>query len=379
MNIKRNKNVTDSTDIAVIGGGVIGLATAWRLAQRGLRVTLIERGRVGEEASGAAAGMLAPYAEATNRGPFSDLGQASLARYAAFVDELKSETTLDAELIRTGLLRVAEGDEGELQLRATFGAMREMGSNAEWIECTALRQLEPGLSVDVTAAIFSPTEWQLDPRRLTRALSVASAKAGVRILEKTEVIGFEASAGKVAAVKTLAGSIAADRVLLASGSWNRAIAAMLGADIPVKPIRGQIASLGPCYPLPLKHTVYSHHGYLVPRSDGRVLAGSTEDDAGFDSRPTAAGLAGVLARAFALAPSLADAPIESTWAGLRPMCIDRMPILGKLAAWDNAYISAGHFRNGILMAPISAELMADLIFDGCAAVDAAFSPARFGA
>ena len=138
-------------------------------------------------------------------------------------------------------------------------------------------------------------------------------------------------------------------------------------------------SLGPCYPLPLKHTVYSHHGYLVPRSDGRVLTGSTEDDAGFDSRPTAAGVAGVLARAIALAPSLADAAIESTWAGLRPMCVDRMPILGKLAAWENAYISAGHFRNGILMAPISAELVANLIVSGKADIDPAFAPARFGA
>jgi glycine oxidase len=370
--------VTTTTDIAVVGGGIIGLATAWRLAQAGLSVTLIERGNVGQEASSAAAGMLAPYAEAANRGPFSNLGQASLSRYAAFVDDLRTETTIDPELIRTGLLRVAEGNEGEADLRNTYAAMRDMGSGGEWVEGETLRKLEPALSDTVTAAVYSPTEWQLDPRKLTKSAAVAAAKRGVRLLEKTEVVGFETSGRSITAVKTSAGTISARRVLLASGAWNPQIAAWLGATVPVRPIRGQIVSLGPCYPLPLRHTVYSHHGYLVPRSDGRVLVGSTEDEAGFDSRPTAAGVSGVLTRAIVLAPVLADAAIESTWAGLRPMCIDRMPILGKIAAYDNAYLSAGHFRNGILMAPISSELLTTLIVTGDAPIDPAFSPSRFG-
>jgi len=364
-------------DIAIIGGGIVGLASAWRLAQAGKSVVLIERGRLGDGASGAAAGMLAPFAEATNRGPFSGLGRRSLDLWAQFADELRAVSGLDPELVRTGLLRVAEGGEDETSLRETFQAMSEMGSQANWIEGKALHELEPGLSENVTTGIYSPTEWQVDPRRVMRGLAVAGAIAGLKVRENTEAIGFESTGDKLTGVNTPTGRILADAVLVAGGSWNTSILSRLNASIPVKPIRGQIAALGPCYPQPLRHTIYSHHGYLVPRSSGRVLVGSTEDDAGFDDRPTAAGIADIVARAIVLAPALAEAPFESLWAGLRPLSPDRMPILGKLRNWTNVFVAAGHFRNGILLAPVTAELMTNLIINGEADIDPAFCPRRF--
>ncbi|MDR3707983.1 MAG: glycine oxidase ThiO [Capsulimonadaceae bacterium] len=366
-----------NVDVIVVGGGIVGLSTAWRLSQTGLSVAVVEKSRPGSEASSAAAGMLAPYAEATNRGPFSELGRASLERYAGFVDELKRETTLDPELIRTGLLRVAEGVEGEATLRETYAAMLEMGSRAEWIGDKALHEVEPALSPDVTAAIYSPTEWQVDPRRLIQALAVAVAANGGAILERTEVTGFTLAGSRVTGVRTTTGEILCDRVLLAGGSWNAGLLALLGVEIGVRPVRGQIACVGPLYPMPLRHTVYSHNGYLVPRSNGRVLVGSTEDEAGFDSRPSAGGIAGILGRGVALAPMLSSAPVESVWAGLRPLSPDRMPVLGRVGQWPNAFVAAGHFRNGILLAPITSELMTTLITTGQAPIDPAFSPARF--
>jgi glycine oxidase len=365
-------------DVVVVGGGIIGLSIAWRLAQRGESVTLIDKGRVGREASYAAAGMLAPFAEAATRGPFSDLGVDSLSRYAAFVEELKSETSIDAELVRTGLLRVARKDE-EADLRATYAAIREMGSaGAEWIEASALHKIEPALADSVTAAIYSPTEWQVDPRRLLSALAVAAANRGVRVVEHAPVTGFTTTASVVTGVATCAGRIEAHRVVLAGGSWNAVLGSWLGAAFPVRPVRGQLAALGPCFDKPLRHTIYSYHGYLVPRTGGRVLVGSTEDDAGFDSRPTAGGIAEILAQGVALAPELATAPVEDLWAGLRPFCsVDRMPILGRIPGWDNAFVAGGHFRNGILLAPATAYKMDALVSGADANIDAAFSPARF--
>lgn len=365
------------TEIVVVGGGVVGLSTAWRFAQAGSSVTLLERGLLGSGASSAAAGMLAPFAEAANAGPFSDLGRKSLELWGSFAEELKQCSALDPELVRTGLLRVAEGDQDEADLRETYSSMRNMGSRVEWLDEKSVRSVEPALSTAVTGAIYSPTEWQVDPRRVIAALGVAAASAGVVVHEHVEAVGFETEAGRVRAVTAHGRRVPGERFVIAGGSWNTNIFRWLGEHVPVKPIRGQIAALGPCRPQPLAHTVYSRNGYLVPRTSGRILAGSTEDDAGYDSRPTASGIAGIVSRAVALAPALEHAPVETVWAGLRPMSPDRMPILGKLPNWDNVFAAAGHFRNGILLAPVTARLLTKLIVDDVDEIDPAFAPERF--
>jgi glycine oxidase len=179
-------------------------------------------------------------------------------------------------------------------------------------------------------------------------------------------------------VRVPGGEIEAGQVVIAGGAWSDAIGQMLGTTLPVFPVRGQIVSLGPCLPPPLKHTVYAHCGYLVPKADGRILVGATQENAGFDIRPTCDGIGGLLGIAPKLLPALSAIPVESTWAGLRPGTPDQYPILGRLPNWKNVFAATGHFRNGILLAPITSQIMADMLLrDGVDALASEFAPERF--
>ena len=348
-------------DIVIVGAGVIGLSIAWHLAREGATVTVIDKGPVGRGSSWAAAGMLAPFAEAKERDAFYQLTIAALRAYPAFVSALQEQTGLETELSRVGLLRVALDEDGEKALRATFSRQCGDGLPVHWLAGEEVRKLEPGLSPGIRAAILSPEEWHIEPRKLTRALAVACAERGVEILEETPVEGFRSATGRVTAVCAAGKEVSTGQVILASGCWSGGVGQSLGVTLPVSPVRGQILALGPCLPSPVRHTIYADHGYLVPKADGRVVVGATQEDAGFDCRPTCAGIGGLLAMAPKLAPKLADMPIESMWVGLRPASRDGLPIMGRLARFENVYAATGHFRNGILLAPITGDLMTKLI------------------
>ena len=366
-----------SCDVVVIGGGVIGLSVAWRLQQTGASVTLLERGQVGGQATGAAAGMLAPLAEAKGAGPFVELGLSSLQRYPAFVDALREETGLDPELIGPGMLRVAHTLSEVESLSQEFAWQRTAGLPMEWLESAETRALEPALSPDILAAVLSVRERNVEPRRLVRALAQACGRRGVRIMENTSVLGFTTGETRVTKVRTQAECISCGSIVVAGGAWSESIAGWLRVRLPVFPVRGQILALS-CLPPPMRHTLYTHAGYLVPKADGRVVVGATEDSAGFETRPTAQGLLRLLTFAVQLLPALANAPFESAWAGLRPASADGFPILGCLPGWENAHVAAGHFRNGILLAPITGEILAQEILGGAAfPLPAAFRADRF--
>lgn len=353
-----------SSDVAIVGGGVIGLALAWKLAKEGATVTVIERGQVGEGASWAAAGMLAPFAEAAEEGPFARLTQAGLKAYPAFVSALEEETGLTVELCTVGLLRIALDEAEEAALGESFSRQCNEGLPVHWLTGDEARKLEPGLSPAIQAAIRSAEEWHVEPRRLTRALAVACACLGVNILQETAITHFETAGSRIRAVVHATGEVACGQVVVAGGAWSKSLGDALNVALPVFPVRGQIASLGPCLPVPVRHTVYAKCGYLVPKADGRVLVGATQEDSGFDTRPTCEGIGGLLAMAPRLVPELAAVPIESAWAGLRPGTPDGLPILGRLPGWENAFAATGHFRNGILLAAVTAEIMADLVLHG---------------
>lgn len=347
----------------VVGGGVIGLSIAWRAAREGALVVVLERALVGGQASGAAAGMLAPLAEAKTPGPFVDLGLASLRRYPAFVDALRDEAGLDPELIGPGMLRVAMSEEEEEAIGAALGWQRERGLPLERLSGGDARRLEPALSTDIRAAVLSSEERHVEPRRLVRALALAAARRGVRIMEGAPVTNFDTDNERVTTVHTPTQRLSCDAVVLAGGAWNRTIVEQLGVEVPVFPVRGQILALA-CTPPPVRHTVYAHSGYLVPKADGRVVVGATEDRAGFDARPTARGMGHLLTLAPKLVPALAGAAFDSAWAGLRPASEDGLPILGPLPGWENTYVAAGHFRNGILLTPITAEILTQGLLRG---------------
>lgn len=350
------------TEIVVIGGGVIGLAITRSLRQAGARVILLEQGPIGAQSSAAAAGMLAPLAEAHRPGPLTDLGLRSLERYPAFVAELQEETGIDSELIGPGMLRLASSASEQQALERDFVWQREAGLPVERLSGSEARQLEPDIGPDICAAVLSGRERQVEPRRLTRALERACVLADARLLSHTPAIGWETSGERITGVRTTQETIPCLRAILCAGAWTEALTALLSARLPITPVRGQMAVLTPERPA-IRHTLYTPQGYLVPKADGRILIGSTEERCGFAAHVTVAGLAALLALATGVAPRLAGTPFTHAWAGLRPGTPDGLPVLGPLPGWSNVYAATGHFRNGILLAPITAEIVAQELLE----------------
>ena len=363
------------SEILVVGGGVIGLSVAWHLGKQGRTVTVLDAGEPGQ-ASSAAAGMLAPLAEAAAPDPFLSLALDSLGRYPAFVDALREQSGQELDICGPGMLRVARTDDEEAVLCRAMDWQPALGLPLHRLTGTEVRRLEPCAAPDIQAAIISPAERYIEPHRLLSALSLACRHHGVQLLTQ-RAICVEMMSSRVIAARTATDVFTAEILIVAGGAWSPTLGQWLGMDIPVTPLRGQILALGPQLPRILQHTLYTHGAYLVPRSDGRIVAGATEEWAGFQSQTTPAGIAGLRADAARLVPSLADWPLHSAWAGLRPVSADGLPLLGRVPGWDNVHVAAGHGRNGILLAPITGALLANSILHD-AALPAAFDPARFG-
>lgn len=364
----------------MIGGGVVGLSIAFALAQERASVTVLDADRPGR-ASAAAAGMLAPLAEAGRDGPFVPLAVESLRLWPRFADQLREEARQEARsalhVAGPGMLRVARTEAEEAALCAALDWQRGFGLPLHRLEAAELRALEPALGPAVRGGVFSPSERHVEPPLLLQALREACVRRGVVLRAETAVMGFEAGGGRVGAVRTRGARLSGGAYVISGGAWSEALGLALGVRLPGHPLRGQMLALGPLRPAPFRHTLYAHGGYLVPRADGRVIAGATEERVGFDPRTTEAGIASLGAMASALVPGLSSAPRHGVWAGLRPVSADGLPLLGRLPGWDNVHVATGHGRNGILLAPLTGRLVAaSLLHD--TATPAAFDPARFG-
>ena len=363
-------------DVAIIGGGVIGCACAWALARAGASVTLYERGRLASEASGASAGILAPLAESHSPGPFAELSIAGLHAFEEEIGPLIEESGIDPEYRRCGVIRLAleERDAAALQQAAAWQANRSLG--LRWIDPHEIAALEPALAAS-HGALISSDEGMVRPQLLVRALATAAARRGARLNEHVEVAGPALTGGRVTGVR-LAGGVtrSAEIVLLAGGAWSGALAGSAALAVPVRPVKGQYAILG-LLPRPLRHVVFAGEGYLVPRVDGTIYAGATQEEAGYDRRVTLDGLAAVLEMARGILPGLHDAEVVGSGAGLRPGSADGLPVLGAVPGVENLYVAAGHYRNGILMSLITGRLMAELILGRSPSRSLApFSPER---
>ena len=363
--------VAGPTDVAIVGGGIMGCAVALRLAQRGLRVTVIERGIPGAEASSAAAGILGPQMEAEGPGPLLELGLRSRALYPALAAELHDVTGIDVGYAKSGVLAVAltDHEEQELVTRRTWQTAR--GLRVESFSAAAVRELEPALSPEVRAAIRFVDDAQVSARELARAFSQAAAAAGARFLQGRYVRRVIVAGGVATGVELDGEILPAGVVVVAAGSWSSLVE---GGGVPgqvVRPARGQMVSIETRPPL-FRHVVSVHGlGYLVPRRDGTVLAGSTVEMAGFRKEVTVGGLAQILGMARALVPALADAAVTATWSNFRLPVLGHSPIHGLVLA-------TGHYRNGILLAPITAWAIAELVASGQSSIDLApFSVSRF--
>jgi len=363
-------------DVIIVGGGVIGCSIAYHLAAGGVGVALFERKEVAGEASGAAAGMLAPLSESPQPGPFVDLCLASLRLFPALADAMREETGIDIEYLPSGILRVALTEDEERELRHRLEWQRSLGLALEWVDGEALRRLEPRLA-PARGALYSPQEHQVSAGRLTQALAQAAARRGAVLRQGLAVTGLLTNGRRVTGVRTGSGRVSGGQVVLAAGSWTGAFARRLGVPLPVRPVRGQMLAFAD-FALPLRHIVWGEAAYLVPKANGFLFVGATVEEVGFRSVTTVEGQRDLRRGARGLVPSLAHGEVASSWAGLRPGTADGLPILGPVPGWEGLSVASGHYRNGILLSPITGWLIAQLLTEGKTEVSLApFSPGRF--
>jgi glycine oxidase len=347
-------------DLVVIGGGVIGLSVAWRAAREGLSVTVLERDRVGRGTSWVAAGMLAPIAEADPRERrLLDLGLRAMRMYPDFVAELEQEAGRPVGYLRCGALLVArDADEAE-SITREYAMRRELGLEVERLTPSATRRLEPALSPGIRIALSFAEDHAIDPRRLTAALADAVRRAGGQIREGADVERIMIDAERVTAVRLTGGEqLDTGQVVVAAGPWADRIDGLPEpARLSLRPVKGQILRMhDPSGPGLLTRTLRMLGGYVVPRGDGRYVLGATMEERGYDTTVTAGAVFELLRDTIELLPGASELVIDELSAGIRPATADNVPVLGP-GGVDGLHWAAGHYRHGILLAPVTAEIV----------------------
>jgi glycine oxidase len=363
-------------DVIIVGGGVIGASIAFELAAEKLDVLLIDSQQPAREASWAAAGMLSPGPDSPDALPLVPLAKESMRLYPEFiasVEELSGKTTAFA---RKGVFEVFTAPNGESERDKMVAQYQTLGLSIEPVATEVARKAEPALGPAVRAAAWLPEEATLDPRMLMDALLAALQNRGVEILGDSPVSSVMLDGNHCTGVVTRGRNISAKCIVVAAGCFSAAID-WIGRYAPTRPIRGQLLALESKSVI-LARTLRSNKAYLVPRPNGRIIAGSTLEDAGFEKHVTPAGVRKILDGVLELAPPLANAQLVDAWAGLRPGTPDHLPILGPTDI-RGLYIATGHYRNGILLAPATAKLLRRWILGGKPELDMErFSPLRFG-
>jgi glycine oxidase len=350
-------------DVVVVGGGVIGSGIAFELAKRGVKVTLIERGRIGGEASGASAGIISRPTRPWFSPERIELGRISLERYPALVEELEERTGIGVDFRRPGEWVIAVDEEHAEAEDAVAAWQLGMGLPIEDVPVAEARRREPALPENLVAARFHPDVGSLSVRRLSQALATAAKQLGATVLEETPVGGLRRAGDRVTGVRLLDREIGADMTVLATGAWTRLLGDALGARLPTKPIKGQLIAFANA-PLRPACVVAGHGGYVRPRPDGTTLVAATEEDVGFDRRVTGEGIAWLLELTRTLCPVLLQGEVAETWTGLRPGTETADPLIGPVPGFAGLWVSAGHFRTGAKEAPATAELVAEALTTG---------------
>lgn len=356
---------TAGFDVAVAGGGVIGLAVAWRAAQRGRRVCVLERGELGSGASHVAAGMLAPVTE-LDAGELDllELGLRSARMWPRFAAELAEAAGADPGLRRCGALVVARDRDEAEALERELALRLDLQLPVERLRPSAARRLEPALAATIRLALAVPGDHAADPRALTLALAEGARRAGAQLRTGTTVARISLEDGRVRGLQLAGGEILrAKRVVIAAGAWTGALEGLPdSARIPLRPVKGQILRLrDPAGPGLLQRIVRFEGGYLVPRGDGRYVLGATMEERGFDTTVTAGALYELLRDAGELFPGLHELVVDEFAAGLRPATPDNAPVLGRSDHVEGLVWATGHHRNGILLAPVSADIVLDAL------------------
>ena len=361
----------------VIGAGIVGCAIAYELARRGASVRIVDDRPAGMGATQASAGVLAPYIEAPDEGPLLQLTTRSLALFDTFVARVRSASGMPVTYQRTGTLDVAMDDETMQRLRTTALALASRGVAAEILDARTAQALEPQLNGDLLGGLLIPSHGFVGATELTCALAAAARRHGAQLVQGGRVERISRRNGDLLVV-TDHESLTSNGVVLAAGSWSGQIAIEgTAARVPVRPVRGQLLHLAWNGPL-LGRVIWSDRCYLVPWQDGTLLVGATVEDAGFDERTTAAGVRDLIEAACDLVPHAWTASVVAARAGLRPASADELPVIGASGVIPNMMYATGHYRNGVLLSPLTAELVADAMLENrMDPLLAATSPQRF--
>ncbi|HEV3302269.1 MAG TPA: glycine oxidase ThiO [Planctomycetaceae bacterium] len=358
-------------DVIVIGGGVIGLSVALELAGQGAAVTVLEQADFGREASWAGAGILPPGNPDAAVTPESQLRALSHSLWPDWAEALTAETGIETGYARCGGLELRSGSEENLDdLTTEIEWWRGQGVRVEELDSNALKEHEPLVSPEIVAAYRLPELGQVRNPRLLKALLSGCAARGVRLRAGTPVIGLEEqgeanpedNGRRIDSLRTHSGSVRAGRYLVTGGAWSRGLLASVGLDVAIDPVRGQMVLLSQS-PRMFSHVLQTGSRYIVPRDDGRILIGSTEEHVGFLKVNTASAVSELLAFGASRVPALAQARFERCWSGLRPGSADGLPYLGRVAGFDNLFVAAGHFRSGLQMSPGTARLIRQALLD----------------
>jgi glycine oxidase len=371
-----------ATDVVIVGGGVIGCAIAYYLSLGGARVTLIERDRLGTGASGVAAGMLAPQVEAPFADAFFEVALAGRAEHGPLAERLMEEVGLDVEFRKTGILRVARTEAERVELQRQHRWQSARGLAAEWIDTDDLGRCEPllaGVAGRLLAGgLWLPDEGQVRGPRLVQALAIAAGRRGAVFLEATPALSLIARGSRITGVGTVTGAVEADTVVLAAGVWTSSLAQQIGLAVPMTSVKGQILSLRALGRTP-RQVIWSGECYLVPRPDGEVVLGATEEEGNYDARPTLAGVNRLTEAALEVVPAAGGFTVEGAWAGLRPAAPDRHPIVGRAPGIDGLFVATAHYRHGVLLGPLTGRRVAEHILSGASLGELApYGLERFG-
>jgi glycine oxidase len=367
------------SDIIVVGAGVVGCAVAYELARRGASVEIVDERPVGMGATQASAGVLAPYIEAREGSPLLDLTVRSLGLFDEFVARLSSDSGMAVPYRRTGTLDIATTDAELRALQTTADVLARRDVPALMLDAAAVRSEEPHVSDAVIGGLLIETHGFVAATDLTRALATAARRQGAQLIEQSAVRRIARRGGDIV-VETDRGSLIGNAVVLAAGSWSGSVAIEGVTDrVPVRPVRGQLLSLG-WNGTPLRRVTWSSRCYLVPWDDGTLLVGATVEEAGFDERTTVEGVRGLLDAVCAMVPHATVCGFRGARVGFRPATRDDLPVIGASQALPNLMYATGHFRNGVLLAPLTAQLVADAMLDNrLDPMMASVSPSRFGA